>query len=146
MRSIATLWVSSKSCRAPNHCVLKESPITAPTSNKRFGKSPWCRCIPVCAWTPLIFYPEYAGNSGEEGIFSFQRREEDFYCIGTRDKSPPIAALLKLADEMAFHTERHNTGKLNLLINIALFIILFFPTRYFAGKYTSCVYFCLLML
>lgn len=62
------------------------------------------------------------------------------------DKSPSIAALLKLADEMAFYTERHNIGKLNLLINIALFIILFFLTRYFAGKYTSCVYFCLLML
>lgn len=62
------------------------------------------------------------------------------------DKSPPIAALLKLADEMAFHTERHNIGKLNLLINMALFIIFFFLTRYFAGKYTSCVYFCLLVL
>lgn len=50
------------------------------------------------------------------------------------DKSPSIAALLKLADKMAFRTERHNTGKLNLLINIALLIILFFLTRYFAGK------------
>lgn len=62
------------------------------------------------------------------------------------DKSSYIAALLKLADEIAFPIERHRTGKLNLLINMVLVIILFFLTRYFAGKYTSCVYFCLLML
>lgn len=64
----------------------------------------------------------------------------------SRDKSFYIAVLLKLADEIAFCIERYNTGKLNLLINMVLVIILFFLNRYFAGKYTSCVYFCLLTL